>query len=104
MKVTYITEQQAINILPKGETIHTFYNAAFGLFGADWSREEIIDKIKCSSFRELTGEQAKSMGHGLALYDETAKFQSDILFVETDEAALEELENTLKKENANDEQ
>lgn len=96
MSKVYITEQEAISILPKGETVHTFYCAPI-LIGADWSRSEIIDKLKCSTYRELAGEQAKALNHGLALYNDTAKYMSDILFVETDEKALEELEAKLSE-------
>ena len=93
---TYITPGQAISVLPDGESIHTFYNPGFGLVGADWSRSDIIDKLNNSEIIELTGPAARKMNHGICAYDKTAKYQSDILFIETDETRLSELERVLK--------
>ncbi len=92
----YITAEQAISILPDGESVHTFYNPGFGLVGADWSRESMIDKLRKSDFRELTGDQARSMNKGLCVYDKTTKYQGDILFVETDHERLDKLESELQ--------
>lgn len=80
----FITVEEAVNLLPEGDYIHTFFNMPFGLLGADWSREDVIDKFKTSDKIELTGEQARSLGHGLAVYNNDTKKQSEILFVETD--------------------
>ena len=52
---TYITTEQAISVLPDGDSVHTFYNPGFGLIGADWSREEITNKLRSSDIIELTG-------------------------------------------------
>ena len=84
----YLTKEEAISVLPSGESIHTFYNPGFGLVGADWSREEIIDKIQKSDFIEVTGNIARGMNHGICAYDKSAKYQSEILFIETDESKL----------------
>lgn len=80
----FITVEEAVDLLPEGDYIHTFFNMPFGLLGADWSREDVIDKFKTSDKIELTGEQARSLGHGLAVYNNDTKKQSEILFVETD--------------------
>lgn len=93
----YITSEQAISILPDGETVHTFLNLGFGLMGADWSREDIIEKLRKSDVLELTGEMARKMEHGLVAYDKTAKTQGDLLFIETDEEKLVALEKTLEE-------
>lgn len=37
-KKIYITAEQAISVLPDGDSVHTFYNPGFGLVGADWSK------------------------------------------------------------------
>lgn len=92
----YITAEQAIGILPDGDNIHTFYNPGFGLMGADWGRTKIIDKLQKSDHLELTGPSAKGMGHGLCAYDDSAKYQSDILFIETDTERLKLLEANLE--------
>lgn len=93
----YITAEQAINILPEGEYIHTFYSTGI-LIGADWDRAEIIEKIKSSDILELTGETARKMGHGLAVYNKNTKYLSDVLFVETDEEKLSKLENSMEEQ------
>lgn len=92
----YITADQAIAILPDGDTIHTFYNPGFGLVGTDWSREDILDKLQKSDYLELTGPAAKGLGHGLCAYDRSAKKQGDILFIATDKERLERLEAELE--------
>lgn len=92
----YLTAEQAIGILPDGETVHTFYNLGFSLVGADWERADIFEKIRESDYLELTGPTGKDMKHGLCAYDRTAKYQSDILFIETDEKRLAQLEEKLE--------
>ena len=86
-----LTYEEAVSLLPAGETVHTFINMPFGLCGADWSREDILDKLHKSEIIQLTGEMARSMGHGMCAYNYDAK-QSDILFIETDADKLAELD------------
>lgn len=93
---TYITTEQAISVLPDGNTVHTFYNPGFGLVGADWSKEDITDKLRRSDIIELTGPAACGMGHGMCVYNKNTKWQSDILFVETDEARVSALKRELE--------
>ena len=92
---TYLTKEQAISVLSEGESVHTFMNSGFGLVGADWSREDIIDKIQRSDVLALTGEMARSVGHGMCAYNKDTKWPSNILFIETDEEKLKALEATL---------
>lgn len=94
MKI-YLTKEQAISVLPDGETIHTFYNPGFGLVGADWERDDILDKIEKSDIVELTGPSARGMGHGMCAYNKDTKWQSGILFIETDEEKISALEREL---------
>lgn len=94
----FITKEQAVYILPDGNLIHTFYQLGSSLVGADWSREEIIEKIQKSDILELTGEIAKGIGHGLVAYDKDTERQSQILFIETNAERLEEVENGRNKE------
>ena len=93
---TYITAEQAISVLPDGDTVHTFYNPGFGLVGADWSKEDITDKLRRSDIIELTGPAARGMGHGMCVYSKDTKWQSDILFIETDEERVAALEKELE--------
>lgn len=92
----YISPEQAISVLPDGDSVHTFYNPGFGLVGADWSKEEIVDKLRNSDRIELTGPMVRNMGHGICAYSKDAKYQSDILFIETDEARVSRLEEELE--------
>ena len=84
----FLTAEQAISLLPEGDEIHTFYNMPFGILGADWSRQDVIDKLKGSDKIEITGEMARNMKHGIAVYNDDTKLQSEVLFVETDEEKL----------------
>ena len=93
---TYITIEQAISVLPDGDTVHTFYNPGFGLVGADWSKEDITDKLRRSDIIELTGPAARGMGHGMCVYNKDTKWQSDILFIETDEERVAALEKEME--------
>ena len=95
MKI-YLTAEQAISVLPDSDSVHTFYNPGFGLIGADWSKDDITDKLKKSDIIELTGPEARGMGHGMCAYDKTAIYQGNILFIETDEAKVSELEKELE--------
>ena len=93
----FLTYEQAEELLPEGETVHTFYNNGPILAGADWGRDEIIDKLKKSDHIELTGESARGMGHGMCAYNEGATL-SDVLFIETDEKKVAALEKEVEAE------
>ena len=92
----YISYEEAVSLLPDGEYVHTFYNASFGLIGADWSKDEILDKLRKSDVIELTGSQARSMGHGMCAYNNDTKWHSDILFIETDAEKIEKMDGDWK--------
>jgi hypothetical protein len=83
----YLTYEEAISLLPNSDYVHTFYNLAFGLCGADWNKTEIFEKLKESEIIELTGETARSMGHGMCAYNK-GKGLSEVLFIETDNEKL----------------
>ena len=92
MSKRYITYEEAASLLPGGDYVHTFYNNSFGLMGADWSKEEILDKLRKSEIIELTGDTARSMGHGMCAYNKDTKYHSDILFIQTDAEKLEKMD------------
>ena len=63
----YITHDEAIAMLPDGDSIHVFTNPYGGvLLGADWKRESVIDEIMAGK-PELSGETASSMHHRVAI-------------------------------------
>lgn len=78
-----ITSEEAIELLPEGDEIHTFYNMGAMLIGADWEREEVIEKLEAVDVIELTGECARSMEHGICAYNHGC-LQDEVLFIETD--------------------
>lgn len=88
----YLTADEAVSLLPGGDEIHTQIQNGMMFIGADWSREDVITKIENSDVREITGPHARAIGHGLVLYNQDAKWQSDLLFVETDKAKLDEFD------------
>jgi hypothetical protein len=88
MSKQYITYEEAVSLLPDGEYVHTFYNCSFGLLGADWSKEEILNKLRNSEVIQLTGNHARAMNHGMCAYNKDTKWHSEILFIETDAERL----------------
>lgn len=81
-----LTPEQAIAMLPDGEYVHTFYDLGGTLFGADHGRRSIERSIRDAEKRELAGEAATRMRHGLVLHPKGAKWHSELLFVETRES------------------
>lgn len=88
----YLNSDEAVSVLPDGDTIHTFLNPLAGaMLGADWDRSEVVEAITKSPCIHLTGPMARSMKHGLAIE------QGDrYVFIETDEQRLVELEEKAK--------
>ncbi len=61
---------EAVAMLPEGESIHTFRQSVNGiLLGVSIGRERLLDLMR-SRRVELTGDLATRMGHGLALTDD----------------------------------
>jgi hypothetical protein len=73
-----LTVEQAVAMLPDGDSIHTFLDGV-ALIGADWSREEILEGFNTAESIELAGPTATSMGHGLVFLDNRGIW----VFVET---------------------
>ena len=95
----YLTTEEAISLLPNGETIHTFYSTGMCLVGGDWDRADILQKLVEVDKSELAGYSARSMGHGLAVYKAGAKL-IDVLFIETDKDKIDAFD-TLVVEDGN---
>lgn len=102
MTKKFITPEEAINVLPGGETIHTFISNGVMLIGADWDREDVLKNINDPEYViEITGPEARNLGHGLAVYLKNCTKLSEVLFVETDKErldALDPVEVLLEKE------
>lgn len=78
-----LTIEQAIDILPQNDKIHCFVNAEFGLIGADWDKEKVVETLKEAEFVEIGGEQCKALKHALICIPKNAKRQSDLYFFES---------------------
>jgi hypothetical protein len=63
-----LTYDQAVALLPDGETVHTFMQAGPVLLGADWSRAAILDLLTATDCLEVPGPEAQAMGHGLVAW------------------------------------
>ena len=95
----FITAEEAIGLLPDKDSIHTFYNVMSTLFGADWSRADVISELnKPGMIIEIAGELARGMDHGIAAYPKDAKKQSEVLFIETDKEKLDIFDKEEKQE------
>lgn len=74
-----LSYEDAIKMLPEGDTIHTFRNVPGVLIGADWNRESILSIMKeFEKTIKLSGKAATATNHGIALIDE-----GGLLFIET---------------------
>lgn len=69
---------QAIELLPDGEYIHTFRNPGGMLVGADWPKVDLVEAMRCASGIARTGAMAQSLKHGLAI-----DHNGSLLFIET---------------------
>lgn len=97
MDKRFLSYEQAVSLLPEGEYIHTFTSGGM-LIGADWSRAEILEKLKKSDAIELTGEMARSMGHGMCAYNLKDGRVSNLLFIETEAAKLAKIDEECENE------
>ena len=72
-----LTYDQAVSLLPEGDSIHTMKGSGF-FVGCDWSRESILKAIADSPTLELSGLFARGMRHGLKVMH-----NGSAMFVET---------------------
>jgi hypothetical protein len=77
-----LTCEEAVALLPDGDTIHTLLDGGIALVGADRDRADILELLKTTDRREVTGPGAQSMGHGLAAWETTAGRYHPV-FIET---------------------
>ena len=63
-----LTYDEAVALLPDGDEVHAFLSMGGMLIGADWERGKILELLRESDRREVTGPAAQSMGHGLAAF------------------------------------
>lgn len=74
----FLSYDEAIQRLPDGASVHTFRQGGGMLFGADWSRDGILEALRQAPEIQEAGDMACSMKHGLVIED-----HSGALFIET---------------------
>ena len=78
-KKEFISFEQAIKMLPDGESIHTFRAAGPCRLGANIDKNSLIkDMEKYSDKLEISGKNAQELNHGIVFFDDIGP-----LFVET---------------------
>ncbi len=93
-----LTYDEAVQLLPDYDEIHTFRQAGPVLCGCDISKKELLNRFKeAGAIIELSGESSRSMKHGIALYNKNVNYQDEILFIETSEEKLIKFEKRLKE-------
>jgi hypothetical protein len=81
--IQLLTYDEAVALLPDGDSIHTFLDGGGIPVGADWERSAILALLEETERRELTGPGAQSMGHGLAAF----RADGTPVFIETRKAS-----------------
>jgi hypothetical protein len=81
--IELLTYDEAVALLPDGDSIHTFLDGGITLIGADWARPTILTLLRETDRREVTGPDAQSMGHGLAAF----RADGTPVFIETRKAS-----------------
>lgn len=66
-QVVILTADEALAMLPEGETVHTVRGQHIPI-GADWSRADIVQAIRENQV-ELSGPITTAMGHWMAFRD-----------------------------------
>ena len=80
-EIVFLTIEEAKNMLPVRDVVHTFRQGGLALIGCDWDKSDVLDTMnKFSDAIQLSGETATSMGHGIVLEDDKG-----YLFIETKE-------------------
>ena len=83
-KIQQLTYDEAVALLPDGDTVHTFMQAGPVLIGADWERAKILELLRLAGPEiELAGPAAQDTGHGMAAYDA----DGTAVFIETRKAS-----------------
>lgn len=90
MERIFLTKEQALGLLAKCKSIHTFRSGTGMLIGCDWRREELVKTINDlpDDRIEIGGEQCRKMGHGLVLWTS----ETDPLFVEVDDSLISKMD------------
>lgn len=78
-KRVFISYDQAMEMLPEKDRVHTFRQGGIFFLGADIDKKRLLNQMKkFQDTLELTGPLARSMNHKIALRDDRGA-----LFIET---------------------
>lgn len=77
-----LTYDQAVALLPDGDTIHTYMDSGIALVGADWTRDSVL-KLLATGRPELSGPAATAMKHGIVAW----RPDGEHVFIETSTGA-----------------
>ena len=80
--IELLTYDEAVALLPDGDTIHTFLDGGLAIIGADWNRAAVLELLEATDRREVTGPSAQGAGHGLAAF----RADGTPVFIETRKA------------------
>jgi hypothetical protein len=70
-----ISADEAIGLLPDGDTIHNYANPASGLMlGVDYEREDAIRHFRNALSIEIGGDGCKAMMHPLVVWDSATHY------------------------------
>lgn len=78
-EVEMVSYEDAIGLLPEGDTVHTFRSRPGVLIGEKMNRDDLLTAMRASPFINRTVGVARSMKYGLCIY------AGEPLFIETKE-------------------
>jgi hypothetical protein len=80
--MTGISLEDALTMLPTGNSIHTFRQGAMNMFiGCDWNRDKLIEAMSKAEVIRMSGDIAQRMNHGMAIHND-----GTWLFIQTKKA------------------
>jgi hypothetical protein len=70
MSARELTYEEAVEMLPSGDTIHTFVMSGGTSIGSNWSRQNVLDLLRRAEHRSCgePGGIADRMGHRLCAF------------------------------------
>ncbi len=92
-ELKFLNKEEAISLLKNDEIIHTFRNPAGILLGCDNDRSTILEMINNAKSLQIGGSGCRNSKHALVLEERNG----NMLFVETDEQKVNEIDPILEK-------
>lgn len=84
----FLTGKQALDcLIIKDKQVHNFIQVGFGLVGADWDIQDVLECFDEANSIEIGGEQCRKLGHGIVVIK-----GGNVYFFEADNNKLDLLE------------